>query len=196
MKKHQNREMKDFNYKEVQFHNLIRSTGKWKELFSQKECVVSAILAVGVVIVLFYLYNTISLGEFNELLKNIINLAISTLVGLLGFIISGIAIFTGTITNKLVKNIESDKKAESLIGILFSFYYIGAIIGITVVGYIFMYLFSYSQLPVSTLSICCIGFGLGYLYIYSIFYSISLIGTCLKLFFVSYRYYEPEQKED
>lgn len=188
MTKAKNKNMKDFNYKEVQFHRLLKSTQKWKEIFTQKESLISAIVSIGIVLTLAYLFKEIDMNKFNVLLIDILNIAISTIIGLLGFIISGIAIFTGTITNKLVNNIDSDSKAESLIGILFSFYFIGAVIGVTVVGYIFMYLFTYSSIKASVILIIIIGYILSYLYIFSIFYSISLIGTCLKLFFVSYRY--------
>ena len=186
--------MSDFNYKEVQFWSLLKSTGKWKELFTQKESIISAIVSIGIVITIRYLFITVSIEQFNELLQNVLNIAITTIIGLLGFIISGIAIFTGTITNKLVSNIDSDDKAESLIGILFSFYFIGAVIGISVVGFVFMYLFVYSTLDVLLWIIFTVGFVLAYLYFFSIFYSISLIGTCLKLFFVSYKYSEREKK--
>lgn len=194
MNKRINRRMSDFNYKEVQFWSLLKSTGKWKELFTQKESIISAIVSIGIVITIRYLFITVSIEQFNELLQNVLNIAITTIIGLLGFIISGIAIFTGTITNKLVSNIDSDDKAESLIGILFSFYFIGAVIGISVVGFVFMYLFVYSTLDVLLWIIFTVGFVLAYLYFFSIFYSISLIGTCLKLFFVSYKYSEREKK--
>lgn len=194
MKQWNNRRMVDFSYESVRFHKLLRSTGKWKELFNQKESVIALIVSSGIAFILVYLFKTIHIDKYNDLLKDILSIAISTSIGMLGFIISGIAIFTGTITNKLVKNIDTDNKIESLIGILFSFYFIGAVIGINTVGFIFMYLFSYSAIKASVWSIITIGFLLGYLYIFSIFYSISLIGTCLKLFFVSYKYSD-ENKE-
>ena len=194
MKRQVNRRMSDFDYKEVQFHRLLKSTGKWKELFTQKESVVSAIVSIGIVLSLTHLFETISIESFNDLLLNLLSIAITTIIGLLGFIISGIAIFTGTITNKLVSNIESDEKAQSLIGILFSFYFIGAVIGVTIIGYFFMYIFAYSTISISSERIYIIGFLLSYLYIFSIFYSISLIGTCLKLFFVSYKYSDESKK--
>lgn len=196
MKRQNNIKMADFDYEAVKFHNLIRSTGKWKELFTQKESAISLVVSIGIVVALIYLFKTIAIDDFNELLNNILNIGITTIIGMLGFIISGIAIFTGTITNKLVNSIDADNKAVSLVGILFSFYFIGAIIGINVVGFIFMYLFSYSEINVTIWIIVVVGFLLSYLYIFSIFYSISLIGTCLKLFFVSYRYSDEEKEEN
>lgn len=195
MKKQQNKKMEDFNYKEIKFYSLLKSTAKWKEIFTQKESAISALVSIVITAAITYLFYTIPIAKFNDLLINVLYIAISTIVSLLGFIIAGIAIFTGTITNKLVSNIDKEGKAHSLIGILFSFYFIGALIGVTVVGLILMYLFSYSMISVSLLLIIIIGFLLSYFYIFSIFYSISLIGTCLKLFFVSYKYSDDDKNK-
>lgn len=182
--------MKEFDYEATKFWNLLRTTKKWKEIYNQTESTVSLVVSLIVIATLIFLYESTPANNMNELIREIVNIGLTTLIGLLGFIISGIAIFTGTITNKLVKNIDSDNKALSLIGILFSFYYIGVIIGITVIVYIIMYLFTYSYIEIDVIKICVIGFVLSYLYFYSLFYSISLIGTCLKLFFVSYKFYD------
>lgn len=186
--------MQDFDYKETRFFRLLCTTKKWKEIYNQFESKLSLLVSITVIVILIFLFMSISQQDYNELIKELINIGLTTVIGLLGFIISGIAIFTGTITNKLVKNIDNDDKAVSLVGILFSFYYIGVIIGIAIVLYIIMYLFWYSYIAISVVKICVVGFVLVYLYFYSIFYSISLIGTCLKLFFVSYKFSNTEQK--
>lgn len=188
------KKIRDFDYKETSFFRLLCTTQKWKELYNQVESKLSLLVSVIIIIILVFLFNNISEKEYNALIKELINMGLTTVIGLLGVIISGIAIFTGTITNKLVKNIDNDDKAVSLVGILFSFYYIGVIIGISTVLYIIMYLFWYSYIEISVSKICFVGFILVYLYFYSIFYSISLIGTCLKLFFVSYKFSNKEQQ--
>lgn len=182
----------EFDYNETKFWKLLRTTNKWKELYNQVESIYALLISFVMIAILWELFNSISFESFDQLIKEIVNIGLTTLIGLLGFIISGIAIFTGTITNKLVRNIDDDNKAVSLIGILFSFYYIGVVIGITVVMYIIMYLFSYSYITISVAKIGIIGFILSYFYFYSLFYSISLIGTCLKLFFVSYKFSDKE----
>ena len=183
---------KDIDYfldnKKSGFFPLLKSTEKWKEFFVDKVSGIAFFVSIGMIFLFDYLYTTIDLESFNSLIQNLTNIIISALVGELGFIISGMAIFTGTITNKLVRNIDEDGKAESLIGILYSFYFVGAVIGIAIVLFIVMYGFSYSDIPVSRTAIIVSGGGLSYLFTWIIFYSVSLLGTCLKLFLVSYKY--------
>ena len=188
------KKIEDFDYKETSFFRLLCTTQKWKEIYNQVESKLAFLVSCAIIMILVFLFNNISEKEYNELIKDLLNIGLTTVIGLLGVIISGIAIFTGTITNKLVKNIDNDDKAVSLVGILFSFYYIGVIIGMSTVLYIIMYLFWYSHIEVSVTKIYLVGFILVYFYFYSIFYSISLIGTCLKLFFVSYKFSNKEQQ--
>lgn len=189
-KKRQPNNIEEFDYEATKFWNLLRTTEKWKEIYNQSESIIALVVSLIIIGILIFLYKSISADDIGNLIREIVNIGLNSLVGLLGFIISGIAIFTGTITNKLVKNINSENKALSLIGILFSFYYIGVVIGITVTLYIIMYLFTYSYIQVDVVKICSIGMVLAYFYFYSLFYSISLIGTCLKLFFVSYKFWD------
>lgn len=175
------------------FFPLLKSTQKWKEFFTDKSSYIAVVVAFVMIFIFGFLYRTTEIEVFNNIIQNLMGIIIGSLVGLLGFIISGMAIFTGTITNKLVSNIDADGKAHSLVGILYSFYFVGAVIGIAIVLFTIMYVFSYSILPVSLLAIIIIAGGLSYLFTWIIFYSVSLLGTCLKLFLVSYKYYDKNE---
>lgn len=177
-----------FSTETTRFMYLLKTTGKWKEIYNQKECQVAAIFSVVITGCLVFVYYESEFSQYIELLKNMLQIAIETTVGMLGFIISGLAIFTGTITTRLAENINSDKKINSLISILFSFYFIGMIMGCSFVLYLIVYTFFTTNygfhvwILVSTSVIC------SYLYLFCIFYSISLLGTCLRLFLISYKY--------
>ena len=176
-----------FNYKETHFFNLLKSTQKWKELYNQAESFLALIVSIIVAVLLPFLLKS-DIKAFNDLIGNLLNIVITTLAGMLGLVISGMAIFTGTITNKLVNNIENQNKASDLIGVLFSFYYLGAIMGITIVFSVIVYIVSFFNTKTYLWAVFAVALLLAYLYFYSIFYSISLIGTCLKLFLVSYKF--------
>lgn len=145
--------------------------------------------------ILLIVYRNTSFNIFNEMLINIIGILIGSAVGLLGFIISGLAIFTGTITSKLIKNVDNDEKFASLMGILFSFYFIGAFIGISVILYIIIYFFLWSELIFELRLFMVMSLIVSYFFIFSILYSVSLLGTCLRLFLVSYKYSDENTKK-
>ena len=177
-----------FSTKRTTFFALLRSTKKWKEIYNQTESKISFILSIVIVAALCVVYHHSNFDKYMDLLDTITMFALESSVGMLGFIISGLAIFTGTITNRLVKNINSDEKIDALIGVLFSFYFIGMIIGINVIIYIVVYIFLVSDFVFTLYRLIIVGGICLYLYIFAIFYSVSLLGTCIRLFFVSYKY--------
>lgn len=183
-----------FSTDKTKFFSLLKKTKKWKEIYNQPESKLTFIISITIVIALVVVYYNANFANYISLLNDLIQILIESSVGMLGFIISGLAIFTGTITSKLVKNIDSDKKVDSLIGILFSFYYIGAVIGIGIVVYFFTYIFLHSEYIFRIYKLILVAFICSYLYIYSIFYSISLLGTCLRIFLVSYKYSEDKNE--
>lgn len=193
----QNSNIEDyFSTKATKFLYLLKTTSKWKELYNQAESKLAILLSVVVPIVLFWVYKNSEFNEFIGLIQNIIQTLIETSIGMLGFIISGLAIFTGTITNKLVKNVDSEGKANSIIGILFSFYLVGVEIGLGIIFYFLMQFILTTNLSFSIIGFCIFAVMTSYLFLFSIFYSISLLGTCLRIFLVSYRYSKDEFDSD
>lgn len=184
-----------FSREESGFLRLNKSSKKWKELYNQPESRWSIFLSFIMSGILLIVYRNTSFNIFNEMLINIIGILIGSAVGLLGFIISGLAIFTGTITSKLIKNVDNDEKFASLMGILFSFYFIGAFIGISVILYIIIYFFLWSELIFELRLFMVMSLIVSYFFIFSILYSVSLLGTCLRLFLVSYKYSDENTKK-
>ncbi len=185
-----------FSTKKTSFFALLRSTEKWEEIYNQAESKMAGVFSVIVLIVLCVAYYHSNFLEYMDLLKTITMFAIESSVGMLGFIISGLAIFTGTITNKLVENISSDNKADALIGVLFSFYFIGMIIAISVVVYLVVYIFLASDFVFSVFLLIIVSFICLYFYFFAIFYSVSLLGTCIRIFLVSYKYSKDDSNKE
>jgi len=189
MEKIKNNHIEDyFSTKNTKFLSLLFNTKKWKELYNQTESKISFLFTLVIMGMLYIVYQNSEFDTFMELIQNLLQIAIESSIGMLGFIISGLAIFTGTITNRLVKNINNDEKADALIGILFSFYFIGAVIGLSIVIYIVTYIIIFSNFIFRIPWFLISAFIVSYFFLYNIFYSISLLGTCLRLFFVSYKY--------
>jgi len=178
----------EYYYKKNSYIKLLQSTKKYKEIYNSIEALIATVLSLLTVVSFYYIYNNSDIGAFNEMIKGILISVPIGLIGTLGFIVSGLAIISGTIGSKLVDQLINDKKIEALIGILFSFYFIGSIIGIAIVAYMFMYVFSFSGLIVTLERLVVITLFLSYLFWFVISYLIGLLGTCLRMFLVNYKF--------
>ena len=133
------------------------------------------------------------------MLRSLFSLLVPAYIGVIGFLFSGLALMSAIITQKALKIIDEQGKIKSVTGILFSCYYCGALIlGALGFGGIF-YLYSYYQeLYKQTIAffysfpgVCIywiIVFFNIYLTIYSLLYTVSLLGSCIKFFFVNVKY--------
>ncbi|GBF34173.1 hypothetical protein DCCM_3285 [Desulfocucumis palustris] len=68
---------------------------------------------------------------------------------MLGFLVGGLAIISGTISNKILKNINAEEKSDHLINVVYAFYFNGALVGFTLVLFLSFYLSLYTNWPIS-----------------------------------------------
>ncbi len=121
-----------------------------------------------------------TVGKFIEMLDNI---GIS-LIGFLGFIVTGLAILTGAISSKVVKRFQDGNKIMALERILLSFYLIGLVSAIIITSTFFLHfiviipIHSIWIIDIILLSL------FSYFIIFTIFYAVKLIGNCLELFYI------------
>lgn len=183
-----------FNTKMTSYISLLKSSKKWEELIWETESKASFVIT-GISTVAFYLGFGTQLGtDVNNLMRDIsLNLAM-TLIGLLGFLISGLAIFTGTITNKLIKDIDSDNKGADIISIFYSFYFIGGIDVVEIIIFVIIYFLSFVQKPFCVPITYIVFIITTYLFVFILLYSVSLLGTCIRVFLVSYKYHLEDSK--
>ena len=170
------------------FWSFMRLTKKYRE-FQQTESKYS-IYCMLVILIYFYMLNSELLVI--ELLKNVIYLITPVLIGTIGFIFSGLALMATIITHKVVKQIDKDEKIVSVAGILFSFYFCS--------GLIVAALFSAGVFLLLTYNGVYLWFKCGqcimwltilwvlYFHIFSLLYAVSLLGSCLKFFFLNVYY--------
>lgn len=168
---------------------LIRSK-KIKEIISinNYEVWISLIVSLTSSFIIKNLYNIIPATEFNNLIRGLTSNIAVMLVTLLGFLIGGLAIISGTLGSKIVQKIEKEDKMINLIGILFSFYFIGFMIGITIIIFLLLYICSYFPYAININGLFVLVLISTYLFSFSIFYSVSLLGTCIRMFKINYDY--------
>ena len=172
-----------FNYKS--YFILLKTTKKWKELYCGHVCVISCILSIILITVIIRLTYIINYPKLADMLVSIDIALFPALIGLLGFLIAGIALLASVITDKALIVLDKQNIVETFVDLLFSFYFIGSILGIT----IFLLIVDYFllKIPQDTyvwffIVMLCITI---YLMIYSILYTIALLGTCINTFFAN-----------
>lgn len=152
--------------------------------FSSLECKVALISSILLDIIFIIcachigLDNTV--GKCIEMLDNI---GIS-LIGFLGFIVTGLAILTGAISSKVVKRFQDGNKMTALERILLSFYLIGLISSFVIIAaFILHFIVVIPIHSVWVIDIILVSL-LSYFITFTIFYAVKLIGNCLELFYI------------
>lgn len=159
---------------------------KYKDLydFSSLECrvaIVSTILLDIVFIICAYYIGANAMAELCVELLNDIGI---TLIGFLGFVVSALAILTGSISSKIVKKLKDRNKMLALERIMLSFYLMGLVSAFVVIIDFFLYFII--EIPVNSvfaLNVLLLSI-LSYLIIFIVFYAVKLIGNCLELFYI------------
>lgn len=170
---------------DISFSKLCKLK-KYKDLFDFRsiECIVS-IISVIIINVIFYIAEKhLGLDTLvNEGVAFIDNIGM-TLIGFLGFIVTGLAILTGAISSKVVKHLQDRDKMKPLEKILLSFYLLGIITAFEILCIIFLHFICLLPLPsIKIINIIVLSM-LTYLTIFIVFYAVKLIGNCLELFYI------------
>lgn len=162
----------------------IRKLDKWKDLIdlnaTDVRCSIIVALIVTVLFFACYCKNGIedSIRLYTELVKDIC----IAYVGLIGFIITGLALLTGAISSRVVNFIYKRQKKEALQRILLSFCLLGIVIAIVIISGLIVWIMGQLQMETCIIIDALIVFILGYMVAFSLFYSVKLIGNCLALF--------------
>ena len=178
----------EYYYKKNRFINLLLSSKKWLDLIWSKEAFISFILACLFSFVINKVYNTLNIKDFCSIASVGLITISAGFLSMLGFVVGGLAIISGTVSNKILYNINSDGKFQYIMNILFGFYFTGALIGLNLVMFLLAYLCFYTNWPISELRLYLLSFVVGYFFWFTVIYAIMLLGTCLRLLILSYRY--------
>lgn len=171
--------------KDTSFFKLFKYK-KYKDLYDihSIEFIVSFISVISINIILFITEKYIGLDGFvNEGISFIDNIGMA-FIGLLGFIVTGLAILTGAISSKVVKHLQNKKKMQALEEILLSFYLLGLLSAFEILFILFLHFISLMPIPsIKIIDIIILSL-LTYSTVFIIFYAVKLIGNCLELFYI------------
>ncbi|WP_277714383.1 hypothetical protein [Bacillus atrophaeus] len=179
--------------KSYTFKALYKELGKPKHIFNFKkfEGYFSVICSLVLVIICYKFINTNIENNMDYIVttfQNMILYAIAGLLTMLGFVVSGLAIISGTIGYKVTHQMVLENNFKTLLSILFSFYYIGFIIGILIVSYIFCYFIMGINIQFNMPAFLLLALLLSYGLFFTILYAVSLLGTCISMFTINYFY--------
>lgn len=159
---------------------------KHKDLydFTSLECRVAVIVTILLDLIFAicssYLGIDVVVGITVDLLDNI---GIE-LIGFLGFVVSALAILTGSISSKVVKRLQDRNKMDALERIMLSFYLMGLVSAfVIVIDFMLHFIVAIPVNSVFVVDIVIMSI-LSYLIIFMIFYAVKLIGNCLELFYI------------
>lgn len=174
----------------------MRDTKKYRELVKDHSSILSIILSMFFTVVL---YNYISFDKdyLNETIDSLLLSFSAGLFSLLGVYIAGLAIFMSIIKPNTIENLNRRNRIHNLVGILFSFYFIGAFVLLTILLFIVAYL----RLPIDLLLQRLLNENMYnfiinkgivvyllitlYSFFFSISYTVALLGTCINFFFAN-----------
>lgn len=168
-----------------QFSKLIEYK-KYKDLFDVKSVEFWAAI-LGSICISTIVIHAIEGNEIDNI--NTLFIALTkdiavALISFLGFTVSGLAILTGVISRKEVQAVANAKKLINLEKILMSFYLLGIVIAVTIIGLICAFIMSTCNMRYSLKGVRFLAFIFSYLIIFILFYSVKLIGNSLEIFFI------------
>lgn len=202
-----------YYFNQNRFKHLLRETKKYRDLYASKEAIISLLLSlITVFLILSVAHGISSLSTLNiildnefakgnlirviDLIKGLLNINLAGLFGLLGFIIGGLSILSGTISVKVIDSINDEGKIKHLIRIMFSFYYTGALIGVTIVFSLFSYISTYTQFQMNIYVLVIWSLILSYISYFTIITCVMLMGTSLRFFLLNHWYYLKQKDSD
>lgn len=162
----------------------FKKYSKWGEYFSWKEWEVKVAVIGTVIAVIFSIFLNIY-GEFTyyeEPLKNLLLYLIGGFIGLIGIVLSGIAIVVSLFDEKQKELIDKINGKGTLERLMCSFEFLAFNLGISVMYLIALYLTICSRRPLVNKELYIILLGLTiYAILFNLFYTISLVGNCVSL---------------
>ncbi|MDD4600034.1 hypothetical protein SDC9_20872 [bioreactor metagenome] len=182
----------------AEFKDLYKVSFKKNPLLDYKnfECYISLFVGIIATDVLYLIYTSQDSSASTTIIQNLCLYIGAALMGMLGFIVGGLAIISGTLSGKVVKNIDKAGQFDSIIAILFSFHFVGLVIGVLIVMFFLAYALvsiNFEYVKYLYLFLC---FSLAYGLSFVIFFSVSLLGTCINMFILNYNYSMVEKNQE
>lgn len=180
----------------ISFFDFLRDTKKYRELVKDHSSILSFILSMFFTVVL-YNYILFDKDYLNKTIDSLLLSFSAGLFSLLGVYIAGLAIFMSIIRPNTIENLNRRNRIHNLVGILFSFYFIGAFVLLTIT----LFIIAYFRLPIDSVLQRFLNENMYYFivtkgvvvylwitlysFFFSISYTVALLGTCINFFFAN-----------
>lgn len=170
------------------FWKTLKETKKYKDLFKSGEAKVASIAALVTTIFVVMVYICVDIDTLNQLIRDATGLLIAGILGLLGIVISGLTFTAGSMNIKITHKLVEQNTIKHLITIFFSFKFIGAIMGLELLVLVLIYLSSYIDFLIAYWwAVIIVSYLSCFLFWFSVFYCIGLLGTCINIFLLNYQ---------
>lgn len=178
------------------FNKLIEHK-KFKNLIDIKSIEVKLSIIFTIVLMITFKITNVygNFGEYNKLLESLLSNSIFAFIGLIGLLLSAIALISGFINNNNIKVLNSlhiDRgssnkgninKFKAVEIVIYDFIFLGLVASITVSIFMILIFFLNSSLAIVNLSIFyLIVIFTAYLFFYMVFASLSLLQECFHIF--------------
>ncbi|MGV8983841.1 hypothetical protein [Clostridium sp.] len=171
----------------------FKKYNKWNDLFaiSSLECQSALIFTIIILLIVYILKIHSNFQFFEVAIQNVALYIASALIGMIGIILTGIAVIIGMLSKDVVKRIDLLNGINSVDKILVSFEYLTFMIGTQIITFFLIYIILYSPYNLPSQTIFYLIFAvLSYVFIFTIFYTVSLVSNSIKLFFITNTYDE------
>lgn len=177
---------KKYSFRDSSFSRMLELK-KYKSLYDVSSLeVIFSILSTFIFLLLFPLIS--DYGEKISVLEKLVAFYDSigmAMIGFLGVIIAGLAISIALISNKVFNYIKENNHLNAIESLLYGFYLLGFITAVQIIIMVVLHIVSMTNIPITRAIFIIdevIGSILVYLFTFSMFYTVKLIGVGLQLF--------------
>ena len=189
-----NDQYEDFRYflEHDRLLDYLKASKTYREIYSSKEGFMSLILSCLITAYIIILVTNFPKLNITNKMMSVLGIILSGGFGLLGFLVGGMAIIVGSIDQSTITIIDKAGKYESLLSIVFRFYYDGLIIGILIIISIINYFLLMLPINFNLIFLGLLAFLNSFLFFYSLILSVMLLGTAIRLMNLNHKFYEDE----
>lgn len=180
--------IKDSAFQKVITYKKYQDIYRHKSINGKKvksiEVILARCLSIVLGVLLLLAIQQCSNTEINDIIRELTKDIAIALIGFLGFIVTGLAILTSAISNKVVNIIKNMGKIEKIERILLSFYLLGFVTATSAVALLSLYIISYFTKSINYIILFSLSVISIYHIVFILYYSVALIGNCIEIFFI------------
>lgn len=177
---------------------ILKKNERWKDYFNLKEDEVKLSLLLAIMFLILFLQCDffVNINNYLGLIKDVLLYTAAGALGLIGVSLSGVAIITALFSKKQVEKIERYNGSGSFERMMSSFLFLAFNCALLFGFCMMLVILSQSDLPAPDENILMlVVFVTIYFILFDIFYTVSLVGNCIKIFDIRNTYGEIKEKD-